>query len=104
MLHTGHTLSSDVATFFQGRGKVMEDCDVAPLKPRERIISTARGLFRKHGIRGIGVDAIADVAGANKRKLDRCLWWGGEHGGAVPGEWCPGRRGGRGGGCNRPPP
>src|SRR5947209_6356418 len=44
----------------------MEDCAVAPLKPRERIISTARDLFRKHGIRGIGVDAIADVAGTNK--------------------------------------
>ena len=44
----------------------MEDCDVAPLKPRERIISTARDLFRKHGIRGIGVDAIVDVAGTNK--------------------------------------
>ena len=47
----------------------MEDCDVAPLKPRERIISTARDLFRKHGIRGIGVDAIADVAGTNKMTL-----------------------------------
>src|ERR1700720_2736013 len=49
----------------------MEDCAVAPLKPRERIISTARDLFRKHGIRGIGVDAIADVAGTNKMTLYR---------------------------------
>src|SRR6202023_4108374 len=49
----------------------MEDRDVAPLKPRERIISTARDLFRKHGIRGIGVDAIAEVAGTNKMTLYR---------------------------------
>ena len=49
----------------------MEDCAAAPLKPRERIISTARDLFRKHGIRGIGVDAIADVAGTNKMTLYR---------------------------------
>src|ERR1700730_7650525 len=49
----------------------MKDCAVAPLKPRERIISTARDLFRKHGIRGIGVDAIADVAGTNKMTLYR---------------------------------
>src|ERR1700704_2351161 len=71
MLQTGHTVSSGVAAFFQGRGKVMEDCAVAPLKPRERIISTARDLFRKHGIRGIGVDAIADMAGTNKMTLYR---------------------------------
>ena len=44
---------------------------LAPLKPRERIISTARDLFRKHGIRGIGVDAIAEAAGTNKMTLYR---------------------------------
>jgi AcrR family transcriptional regulator len=49
----------------------MEDRAAAPLKPRERIISTARDLFRKHGIRGIGVDAIADMAGTNKMTLYR---------------------------------
>src|ERR1700730_13636782 len=70
MLHTGHTLSSDAAIFFKIE-EVMKDCAVAPLKPRERIISTARDLFRKHGIRGIGVDAIADVAGTNKMTLYR---------------------------------
>jgi len=42
-----------------------------PVKPRERIISTARDLFRKHGIRGIGVDAIAEAAGTNKMTLYR---------------------------------
>jgi AcrR family transcriptional regulator len=49
----------------------MQECIVAPLKPRERIISTARDLFRKHGIRGIGVDAIAEAAGTNKMTLYR---------------------------------
>jgi AcrR family transcriptional regulator len=49
----------------------MEDSDVVPRKPRERIVATARDLFRKHGIRGIGVDAIAEVAGTNKMTLYR---------------------------------
>src|SRR5260370_26423371 len=49
----------------------MEDFVAAPAKPRERMISPARDLFRKHGIRGIGVDAIADVAGTNKMTLYR---------------------------------
>lgn len=49
----------------------MADCGIALLKPRERIIGTARELFRKHGIRGIGVDAIAEAAGTNKMTLYR---------------------------------
>src|SRR5215813_2774228 len=49
----------------------MSDGAQVPLRPRERIISTARDLFRKHGIRGIGVDAIADAAGSNKMTLYR---------------------------------
>jgi AcrR family transcriptional regulator len=49
----------------------MEERGVVPLKPRERIIGTARDLFRKHGIRGIGVDAIVDEAGTNKMTLYR---------------------------------
>jgi AcrR family transcriptional regulator len=49
----------------------MEHCAAAPPRPRDRIISTARDLFRKHGIRGIGVDAIADIAGTNKMTLYR---------------------------------
>ena len=49
----------------------MEDCGAIALKPRERIIATARDLFRKHGIRGIGVDAIADAADTNKMTLYR---------------------------------
>lgn len=40
-------------------------------RPRERIIDTAQLLFRKHGIRGVGVDAIAEAAGTNKMTLYR---------------------------------
>lgn len=49
----------------------METCGVGPMRPRERIVKTARELFRKHGIRGIGVDAIAEQAGTNKMTLYR---------------------------------
>jgi AcrR family transcriptional regulator len=41
------------------------------IPPRERIVSTALELFREHGIRGIGVDAIADAALTNKMTLYR---------------------------------
>jgi AcrR family transcriptional regulator len=41
------------------------------LPPRERIVSTAAELFREHGIRGIGVDAIAEGAFTNKMTLYR---------------------------------
>lgn len=41
------------------------------LKPRDRILSAARGLFRKHGIRRVGVDAIVEVADTNKMTLYR---------------------------------
>lgn len=49
----------------------METHDTGPMRPRERIIKTARELFRRHGMRGIGVDAIADQAGTNKMTLYR---------------------------------
>lgn len=39
--------------------------------PRDRIVSTACELFRQHGIRGIGVDAIAEAAETNKMTLYR---------------------------------
>ncbi len=45
----------------------MDACDFGLMPPRERIIRTARELFRKHGIRGVGVDTIAEKAGTNKR-------------------------------------
>jgi AcrR family transcriptional regulator len=49
--------------------------DTAPgcsgLKPRERIVVTARDLFHRHGIKTVGVDTIAEVAGTNKMTLYR---------------------------------
>lgn len=43
----------------------------APARPRERIVAAARDLFRRHGIRGVGVDAIAEAAHTNKMTLYR---------------------------------
>ncbi len=40
-------------------------------RPRDRIVATARDLFHKQGIRGIGVEAIAEAAGTNKMTLYR---------------------------------
>ncbi len=42
-----------------------------PLPPRERILLAARDLFYKHGIRAVGVEAIADAAETNKMSLYR---------------------------------
>ncbi len=41
------------------------------LRPRERILLAARDLFHRHGIRGVGVEAIAEAAGTNKMTLYR---------------------------------
>src|ERR1700759_4474476 len=49
----------------------MEGCWTAKLRPRDRIVVPARDLFRRHGIRGIGVDTIAEAAGTNKMTLYR---------------------------------
>ena len=49
----------------------MEDFCAAKARPRDRIVDTACELFRKHGLRGIGVDAIAEAAGTNKMTLYR---------------------------------
>jgi len=43
----------------------------ARLPPRERIVAAACELFYRHGIRGVGVEAIADAAGTNKMTLYR---------------------------------
>ncbi|WP_105435815.1 TetR/AcrR family transcriptional regulator [Neorhizobium tomejilense] len=43
----------------------------AAIPPRDRIVSSAAALFRKFGIRGIGVDAIAEAAQTNKMTLYR---------------------------------
>ena len=46
-------------------------CGAARSRPRERIIATARDLFHQHGIRTVGVEAIAEAAGTNKMTLYR---------------------------------
>jgi AcrR family transcriptional regulator len=42
-----------------------------PLPPRERILAAAGELFQKQGIRGVGVEAIAEAADTNKMTLYR---------------------------------
>ena len=42
-----------------------------PPAPRERILAAARELFFCHGIRAVGVDAVAEAAGTNKMTLYR---------------------------------
>lgn len=40
-------------------------------RPRDRIVATAQDLFHRHGIRGVGVETIAEAAGTNKMTLYR---------------------------------
>lgn len=49
---------------------MVDECVMRP-PPRDRIAGAARDLFHKHGIRSIGVDAIAEAAGTNKMTLYR---------------------------------
>jgi AcrR family transcriptional regulator len=42
-----------------------------PQPPRQRILAAADDLFRRQGIRGVGVEAIAEAAGTNKMTLYR---------------------------------
>jgi AcrR family transcriptional regulator len=48
---------------------VVEKDDRIP--PRERILAAAADLFYRHGIRAVGVEAIAEAAGTNKMTLYR---------------------------------
>jgi AcrR family transcriptional regulator len=41
------------------------------LRPRQRILLAARDLFHRHGLRGVGVETIAEAAGTNKMTLYR---------------------------------
>lgn len=45
--------------------------DTARIPPRQRILDAADDLFRRVGIRGVGVEAIAEAAGTNKMTLYR---------------------------------
>ena len=53
------------------REEIVPMTDCMGLRPRDRIVVKARDLFHRHGIRGIGVDAIAEAAGTNKMTLYR---------------------------------
>jgi AcrR family transcriptional regulator len=60
--------------FSDGAASGRTGSDVAasdPLRPRERILRAARDLFHRHGIRGVGVETIAEAAGTNKMTLYR---------------------------------
>jgi AcrR family transcriptional regulator len=50
---------------------MFKGCSVPRPRPRDRIVEKARDLFRLHGLRGIGVEAIAEAAGTNKMTLYR---------------------------------
>jgi len=41
------------------------------ISPRERLLAAAAELFYRHGIRAVGVDAVAEAAGSNKMTLYR---------------------------------
>src|SRR5438093_13568377 len=41
------------------------------IPPRARILAVAADLFYRHGIRAVGVEAIAEAAGTNKMTLYR---------------------------------
>ncbi len=41
------------------------------IPPRARILAVAGDLFYRHGIRAVGVEAIAEAAGTNKMTLYR---------------------------------
>ena len=51
--------------------QAIENTSEKRLPPRERIVATASELFYRHGIRAVGVEAIAEAAGTNKMTLYR---------------------------------
>src|SRR6201992_4501498 len=53
-----------------GQAAVTPDND-SRIPPRSRILMAAGELFYRHGIRAVGVDAIAEAAGTNKMTLYR---------------------------------
>src|SRR5881392_843824 len=53
------------------REKSSKSDAVSAPKPRDRIVATAQDLFHRHGIRGVGVETIAEAAGTNKMTLYR---------------------------------
>jgi AcrR family transcriptional regulator len=64
-------MSSSVALTIEAPAAPESRPPESRLKPRERILAVARDLFYRHGIRAVGVDAIAEAAGTNKMTLYR---------------------------------
>ena len=55
-----------------GRGKCTQATEIAEkVPPRQRILAAATELFYQHGIRAVGVEAIAEAAETNKMTLYR---------------------------------
>ena len=55
----------------KGQGEAEKPKRGAQKPPRERILEAAAELFYRHGIRAVGVDAIAEAADTNKMTLYR---------------------------------
>src|SRR5271169_4291293 len=53
-----------------GQAAVTPDND-SRIPPRARVLAAAGELFYRHGIKAVGVDAIAEAAGTNKMTLYR---------------------------------
>src|ERR1700728_4416311 len=53
-----------------GQAALTHDND-SRIPPRARILAAAGELFYRHGIRAVGVEAIAEAAGTNKMTLYR---------------------------------
>ncbi len=51
--------------------KLVSASKIESISPRERILSAASELFYRHGIRAVGVDAVAEAAETNKMTLYR---------------------------------
>jgi AcrR family transcriptional regulator len=49
----------------------LSPCEGKGISPRDRVLAAAAILFYRHGIRAVGVDAIAQAAGTNKMTLYR---------------------------------
>jgi AcrR family transcriptional regulator len=64
-------MSSDKSGMSHGRAEPAASLPGTKSRVRDRIFETACNLFYRHGIHGVGVDAIAAEAGSNKMSFYR---------------------------------
>jgi AcrR family transcriptional regulator len=64
-------MSSDTSGMNSGQAESVATLPGTKSRVRDRIFETACELFYRHGIRGVGVDAIAAEAGSNKMSFYR---------------------------------